>query len=713
MTGLLPLDDPRAADRSRTGTKAATLAKLAQAGFPVPDGIVITADVSPELLRQVLDLYGDTPLAVRSSAHAEDLPDSSFAGQYETVLDVRGPEALEAAIRRCRASAESAAVNAYRARRGVDDRRSMAVLVQRLVAADAAGVALGADPITGDRTRALVSAVRGDGARLVSGEAEPEDWEITTGASHRRSSRGVLTAGQAEAVAATLREAERLLGPPLELEWALAGDALFVLQARPMTGLADQPVWAAPLRGAWFRSIRLGEWLPEPVTPLFATWPLERMEERFHSRQSAEAGIRPPAPLHVLVHGWYFHSPIGSGRQTLLFRGLVRRPRFALATLLGSLRPDLSDRLAFARLARGWQSRVLAPYRRLVADGGRRVDEAGPAELVRMVDGLASAAGEFLWSMVLFGGAAWRAEVALARFHHRHLRVAAASHQTLLRSPRPPRTPDHAVHSLDWIRETLGELRPSGPEWTGGDLAVERRAAESACLRALAGRPRLAARFTALLGVARRYASLREEHTAWFTLAWPLLRRCVRRLGQTLDLHDDLFFLVRTELDAVLATGDLADYRERARERRTEWEARRRLHVPLVVGRPPFLLARMLLSVPRFLRADPARTGVLSGTAASPGRATGPARVLRDPTAVDGVRPGDVLVVAAAVPALTPLLDRVAALCVDSGGVAAHASVIAREYGVPAVMGLGDATRRLTDGTLVTVDGTAGTVELH
>jgi pyruvate,water dikinase len=122
----------------------------------------------------------------------------------------------------------------------------------------------------------------------------------------------------------------------------------------------------------------------------------------------------------------------------------------------------------------------------------------------------------------------------------------------------------------------------------------------------------------------------------------------------------------------------------------------------------------VLLSSPKVARpAVPAAEGALRGTPASPGSAAGPVRVVRDPADADVVQPGDILVVAAATPALTSVFDRIAALCVDTGSVAAHASLVAREYGIPAVTGLGDATSRLTDDMWVFVDGTAGIVNVR
>ena len=158
------------------GTKAAHLAELAQAGFPVPDGLVLTTgafdqflatlgpDISPEAviaaplptdvadaLLAAASALGDVLLAVRSSGTGEDLTGASFAGQYETVLDVRGSEALLAAVRRVFVSAFSPRVTAYRTAHGQHTVAGMAVLVQRQVKASAAGVAFTANPLTGNR----------------------------------------------------------------------------------------------------------------------------------------------------------------------------------------------------------------------------------------------------------------------------------------------------------------------------------------------------------------------------------------------------------------------------------------------------------------------------------------------------------------------------------------------------------------------------------
>ena len=433
---------------------------------------------------------------VRSSATAEDLDGASFAGLYETVLDVTGAEAIAGAVRQCWASVVSARVRCYEIGGGAQAAR-MAVLVQRLVRAECAGVAFTAHPVTGDRSQVVVSAVAGLGEKLVGGSETGEEW-LVRGRRVRGAGR-VLDAGRAREIAALARQVEAHFGGPQDIEWAVAQGQLFLLQARPMTALPRQVRWEAPVGGGWLRNFRIGEWLPEPVTPLFESWFLERCEARFCEEHRPVLGFVPRPPVHVLVNGWYFHSPFGAGGAGLLLRGLLRKPRahFAFMTVDGS--PARADRVIAMPHARRWRESLLPSYRTLV-DGAEAVLASGDrAAVIALVDALADLAGAYLWSIAMVAGFAWKVETSLARFCRKHLAAALPDgHQVLvagLEAPAP--VPAHAVHSLDWFRPTVGELARAGG--AGREQAVaperharlqeQRKAAESACRQMLAGRP--------------------------------------------------------------------------------------------------------------------------------------------------------------------------------------------------------------------------------
>jgi phosphoenolpyruvate synthase/pyruvate phosphate dikinase len=186
---VVDLAEARALDVAAIGAKAASLARLAAASFPVPPGLVVTPDAEmrwEEALPRLLEAAGGSGagrFAVRSSGTAEDLEDASFAGQYETILGVTLDD-LPEAVSKVFGSADASRVSAYRDARGKassgNTRPRMAVLVQAMVEADAAGVAFTANPLTGKRNEVVITAVRELGERLVSGAAVGDEWWCAT-----------------------------------------------------------------------------------------------------------------------------------------------------------------------------------------------------------------------------------------------------------------------------------------------------------------------------------------------------------------------------------------------------------------------------------------------------------------------------------------------------------------------------------------------------
>jgi pyruvate,water dikinase len=735
VLAVLPLDSLAEGAASRVGGKAATLASLARAGFPVPDGFVVgpEADVESTRVRakisEALEALGGGAVAVRSSARSEDLADASFAGQYESVLGAQGIDALCAAIRTVRASAATSRVERYRADRSAGEAESIPVLVQTMVPAETAGVAFTADPLTGARDVTVVSAVPGLGDRLVGGQEQPDEWAVRNGVA--TPTRTPPRASEPElvlAVAELVRRVEAVTGVPQDVEWAAAGGKIFLLQARPMTALPESVRWDPGQPGVWLRNFRLGEWLGDPVTPLFESWALARIEARLNQNLAATIGVPVPEPQHVIVNGWYFYGfniiPARPQQMLAMFvrhvlPGLIRRPRRAAMAF-----PPLAP-FGVGLYEREWREIVRPAYRRLVDEARRDVESADGQRLMRIVDELGDAAGEYFTSIAMVGGYASKAELPLAQFFRQHLADhLGGSHLDLLTGlgGTRPEAADHAVQSLDWFVPTLAEagLAPDQSE-AGARYAAareRRQKAESAARATLADRPTLHKQFDTLLGTAQRYALLREELAPELTLGWPVLRRSVHRLGEllvgrgVLRVAEQIFFLTRDEVEAAL-DGSEADRSTVAEARRPEWERQRRLVPPLVLGEMPPMLARLLASAEEVVRGAAAarpRAGDLIGIPASPGRATGPARIVRTLDEFDRVRPGDVLVSPVTAPAWTALFGRIAAVVTDTGGVAAHASIVAREYGLPAVVGTGDATLRLRDGEPVEVDGSAGVV---
>src|SRR6266545_3179071 len=477
----------------------------------VPAGVVVTSAAEADwdqtcarLLQAAAELAGrqDQRFAVRSSATSEDLAGASFAGQYETVLDV-GLDQVPEAVRHVLDSAASARVSAYRqahSQAAVADPSGsgMAVLVQVMVAADAAGVAFTANPVTGDRGEVVVTAVRGLGERPVAGEATGDQWVVRDGQARcTRAVEQAINADQARQVAELARRVQAYFATPQDLEWAItdttgADVGLWLLQARPMTALPDPVAWTPPAAGYWMRNLRLGEWLPEPMTPLFADWLLERINHGELQATREHVGGALPFP-HAAINGWYYlATPPLSPRAILaaLVHGRGRLVRFLRYAVLGPSRdPVAADRHLLRRLAEQWREELLPRYRRLVQAGEQQAETASPERLAGIIDQVGAMAGEQLWSLEVVGGAAWKMEGALASFYRQHLAATVdASVQHLLAGlpGAQPELPAHAVQSLDWAHPTAGELgwRPPGPSDRHRELAARREALTAQCTAA-------------------------------------------------------------------------------------------------------------------------------------------------------------------------------------------------------------------------------------
>jgi phosphohistidine swiveling domain-containing protein len=644
------------------------------------------------------------------------MPSARSPASFETVLDVPLDD-VAPAVERVLTSGGAARAKGYA--RGAD--QAMAVIVQRLIRPRAAGVVFTADPVSGDRRAVVITAVRGTGDQLVSGTAFGDEWVLRDGvATLRRQPEKAISRAEVGVVADEARRIATARGTPQDIEWAIDADGrLWILQARPMTALPPDVSWEAPASGAYARSLRFGEWIADPVTPLFESWLVTAMEERFHARLLEEIGQRVPRPYHVVVNGWYFYTlnwmSVGALARSLptILPRLLRQPR-----RLAGVFPQTVRHSNLRLIEREWREDLRPRYQAAVSKAEDRVDSLPASELPALIDELASLAGEhFLWIAAL-AGAAYKMEINLAAFYRSHLMGAlGGSHLPLLAGFDLPADRDrHAVASLDWWHPPAPPAGTSVAADQHARVVETRQAAEAAAFQVLALTPRRLRSFRRLLAESQYLIPIREEQVRELTIAWPVMRRAVMRIGEVLVARgvmaapDDVFFLTRDEALNSLAGRRLATTVDVA-SRRSKREEQARLVAPLFVGRLGRIRRRMWDDYPRFFGASRSDRALVSGWPASPGRSSGPVRVIRGPQQFHELLPGEILVAPLTAPAWTPLFARAAAVVTDVGSAAAHASVIAREYGIPAVVGCGDATARLRTGTRVTVDGTTGNVE--
>jgi len=802
VTHVVPLRAVGRDDLASAGGKGANLGELVRAGFPVPAGFVVTTDayrmvapddsgealgeadaaatraafdavVVPDALRDAIaraytDL-GCGPVAVRSSATAEDLPGAAFAGQQDTYLNVVGEQAVIDAVRRCWASLWTDRAIAYRDKLGIAPGEvSMAVVVQSMVQAESAGVMFTADPVTGDRERIVVDANPGLGEAVVSGLVTPDHYVLDRRGRVRESTLGrreVVIRGAAgggvrresggpaerlpDLVLRTLARlgtaVARHFGTPQDIEWTYANGQVSLVQARPMTALPPPPI---RLNAAQRRlgSVLL-EYLPVRPYPIdMSTWVphgpaglmgkvvghfglRDTFDSLFRERDGVvEAFVLPsPRPSWAMLRAPYrvaslarrydparwtedprFVDFLARVREAadldvavLPWSRLIRVPRQALDLVepITGLRISYLPRtgLALLRLLL-----VLAMLRRTslfgdlilgaptrTADANRDLEAL--ASLVRDNPVLADVVRSMdLERLKEFDDFHAEFEGFLAEYGHRETAT------PILATPATwGETPETVLGLVKVLAAT--PPKPVDPS--------------SVAMRTLLSHPWLRragrrARITRWVQAARDGIAFREDSHFYFMLPLPILRRALLEIGRRLcDIGvlaepEQVFHLRLEELEPL---GDPAALPE---------VDRRRLR-SLVRSRSALReeLAGVRLIDPRLV--FPARDhgdALVSGTPASGGVVTGPVAVIRGAEEFAKLNGGDVLVCPYTNPSWTPLFQRAAAVVVDAGGIGSHAAIVAREYGIPAVMGTAVGTDVLTDGQVVTVDGDTGRV---
>lgn len=833
-------------DIDQAGGKGANLGELTRAGFPVPPGFVIVTDayrayvaehqladkiaalaaptdaaggyesaseqiralfadeISDVLRVEIADAYAplgeDVPVAVRSSATAEDLPEASFAGQQDTYLNVRGLDDLLLAVRDCWASLWTARALAYRARQGMDPAAvSLAVVVQHMVDAQAAGVMFTANPGNGHRDEAVISAAWGLGESVVSGSvntdnvvvrksdgtvlsSETANKAVMTVRAEQRTQeqpvppdqrqQSVLSESDAAELAAYGTRIESHYGIPQDIEWARADGQFFIVQARPITALpeAEGPMptdWTVTEPTAMYVRASIVEQLPDPLSPLFADMidgaVTRSLQSVFRELLGGEDLIRDDDVGLPTINGYAYYRYSRSG----MYRLAWKTPKALRAVLNGGTKER-------------WRIYSHPRYRRIVSDWtARDLSQMSTGQLLAGVQELVEAAAEYYTAVQTIIPAAASSEVVFTRFYdavvrgkddppaqvfvlgfdsvpiraekslydlaswsrdhpelaeslrtmssQQFLEQAAGStdpiwHEWHSRFEAHLSTYGHTIYNLDFMNPVpaddpiplLETLRffVSGkgvdPYERQRRFATRRDKATAMVLARLD--PVRAKGFRPLLHWAQSNAPIREDALADVGLAWPQVRRMLREIGQRLQqagvisTPEDVFWLHRTEIDE--ERGSLADQVE---QRKALWRGQRRATPPQLLPKGGWgdMWRRWLPAASEDQTSD-----VIKGIGGSMGTITAPARVLGGPQDFGQMQPGDVLVASITTPAWTSLFAMASGVVTDIGGPLSHSSIVAREYGIPAVLGTAVATRRIHSGQMIKVDGDAGTVTL-
>ncbi|RBI60435.1 pyruvate, phosphate dikinase [halophilic archaeon] len=887
---VVTLNHPAATDRALVGGKGANLARLVEAGLPVPDGFCVTtlaywelidddsvdallddpsnldpadtevlADVGsalrariesqvvPPSIREAIENAlanieaeggSETAYAVRSSATAEDLPDASFAGQQETFLNVRGADEIIDRIRDCMASLFTDRAIAYRARNDIPHKEvALAVVIQRMVTSDAAGILFTADPQTGHRRVTTIEAGTGLGEALVSGEVNADTIRVDTrtgeildyevgdqGLAVQPLEKGgtetvelddrddrVLSDEQVRTLVERGTEIEALFECPQDIEWCLADGDFYIMQARPITSLFPLPTpepdddrlhvylsfghvqafaEAMPplVRDVWMAYIRL--WMTEFGMDLDTRWFVEaggrlyidmttllrvgilrrripdqlaemsesvgaafedllaRRGEEFRSERTAHdtlaalprfagmvgRGIRMGLPIMSSLFSGFFGAFVGEpnspereetkwtawGQDVAAW---VHTPDTPVERVHAAF--DLSEEaihyppigpLFAALAAEQWLQGLFPDTPEDVND----VAKGLPADLVTRINlGLGDLADvardhpEVIEALredasleeieACEGGKAFRAALDeyLEEFGHR------AAGEIDVSRPRWRENPSGLLATVraNLEHEHEGEHRKHLRKMKREAKAAAERLEERADHGLLGPiRKRLVRR---LIRTYRGYIQTREYPKQGISHLFAAWHETFQETGERLvaegrlDDSDDVWLLRKDELLAALE-GDSIDVDLGARRAEFERHA--------AMDAPPVLTSEGEAPSADIERED-VPEGALVGTGVSSGVVEGIARVVRDPTE-ETVESGEILIARSSDPGWTPLFLNAAGMVVEVGTRMSHGAIVAREYGLPAVVSVPEATRRIETGQRVRIDGTRGTVEI-
>ena len=881
-TSLIPFDSSNATLET-AGGKGLNLARLTRAGFSVPRGFILPTDAyrafvdannlagviaasiaglapgqagpleaasekiraafsagkmpveSDEAIRAAYAALGDhIPVAVRSSATAEDLPDLSFAGQQDTFLNVVGVDALCEAVIGCWSSLWTARAIGYRLRNQIaQEQTALAVVVQEMAQSDASGVLFTANPLTGLLSEAVIDATLGLGEALVSGQVEPDHYVVDTlsgkivsktlgqkkistrGKSgggvevieENAAARQALSDDEIRQVAALGQRVQQEYGTPQDIEWAFAGGQLFLLQARAITSLFPIPEISLDPLKVWF-SFGAVQGLLDPITPLGRD-----AVRNIMAGMGAKLGVRvTPETLDVFASAgeriWIkvsgvmghplgyrvmtvfmgFIEPgaaqivktlaadprLGAGAGKIRFSTMHRMGRFflpILARAIGNLlQPEkartsfdadidsylstahvapaadrfgrLANVAAFMRQQIGGVFPFLLPkfiaiFAPTMAALNLLIELAGEdrglaLEVTRgLPDNVTTQMDLALWATA----STLRADPESADMFR------ASDAPTLARRYFEGSLPSAAQAALGRFLEQygmrgVGEIDFGRARWREDPtdmirslqsyLQIDPSAApdvmfakgEAAAQQAIEKLAALARKQPGgwlkeklVRGAARRIRTLmsaRESPKFFAIRVMGVARKALLEAGAafveagTIERPDDLGFLALSELES-LSRNETRDWKALIAERRAAFDREmRRRQIP-----------RILVSDGRAFyegvgaETDDAET--ISGSPVSPGVVEGTVRVVFSPNETQ-LAPGEILVCPGTDPAWTPLFMTAGGLVTEVGGMMTHGSVVAREYGIPAVVGVHQATQRLKDGQKIRLDGTTGTI---
>ncbi|MBW4540805.1 MAG: glycerol-3-phosphate acyltransferase [Myxacorys chilensis ATA2-1-KO14] len=740
---VLSLDQPLQA--SKVGEKAATLAHLKGLGYPVPMGWVLLPGDDPQPLIELLQPSERTPLVVRSSAIGEDSELASAAGQYETILGITRQSDLLSAIAQCLASYDQPSAVRYRRDRNLPD-TSMVVLIQQQVRGAFSGVAFSRDPIARQGDAVLVEALPGSAERVVSGQVTPEsyqvlvselgsNWTLPDEMTLEVQGSGEVPLRLVQQVAYLARHLEaHYHGIPQDIEWSYDGQTLWLLQSRPITTLI--PIWTRKIAA---------EVIPGAIRPL--TWSINRpltcgvWGELFSlvlGQQAQGLDFNETATLHY-AHAYFNASLLGQtfrrmGLPPESLEFLTRGAKFSKPPIKSTLQnvPGLLKLVRRElRLEKDFQrddQRYFSPA--LTEFATHSATQLSTVEVLDRIDKILELLKRATYYSILapLSAALRRSILKVSEDELDNSRTpevaALRSLQAIATRAKQTGNLSHQL-SAEQLFEHLSETKQGRDvlaefdrfleqygylSEVGTDIAIPTWREDPKPIRevftqfyfhpiereVVPGRSRVQQRVDLKGKVTEVYSRL-LAHLRWSFVA---LEEQWLTLG-VLEQPGDIFFLKYDEIRHVAATSTFSRLIE---QRRSQFEQDRQLaQVPqLVYGDDP--------PEPKLETWQASQT--LQGIGASSGQKEGRIKIMKSLSTGISLDRDTILVVPYTDSGWAAILAQVGGLISEVGGKLSHGAIVAREYRIPAVMDIPNATTRLHDGQQVRIDGQRGRIEI-
>ena len=757
---IIPLN--KKLDHTKVGEKAANLSQLKSWGYNVPQGWVLPPGDDSQPLVSFLNPSKANPLVVRSSAIGEDSAAASAAGQYLSILNITSKLALETAILNCLASYSTPAAIRYRSDRNQED-SSMAVLVQKQIQGIFSGVAFSRDPVDQLNQGVIIEALPGNAVQVVSGQTTPQRYQVypqklnpQEQTSQLRDSviegRGDVPAHVLQRIAKVARELEkRYHGIPQDIEWTYDGNKLWLLQARPITTL--YPIWTRKIAA---------EVIPGIIRPL--TWSINRpltcgvwgdIFTVVLGNRAQGLDFKLTATLHY--QRAYFNATLlgeifrRMGLPTESLEFLTRGEKFTKPSLSSTLR-NLPGLLRLLKRELSLEKDFDRDYQLEFAQTLVQIDTQNPNELsttqlIDRVDKILLALKKVTYYSI-FAPLSLAIRQGLLKVNPgqldnsgtpeveaiNSLAILAANTRNLLPMDRLdsdscPSLFAHIAEITDgssildqfnqWL-ERYGYLSEAAT-----DIAIPRWQEDPRPVRELFARfllqgdgdkktqtpgaknwrIKLVQRRLNLKGVVTEIYSQLLAHLRWVFLA--IEKQWLA--AELLAVKGDIFFLEIGEIHRLITeenSGLSTQISQLISQRRSQFKADKKLAtVPyLVYGNTP---ASSFLPP-----TSPSPGQKLKGIGASPGIFMGRVKVVRNLRNIDDVNKETILVVPYTDSGWSPLLSQAGGLVAEVGGSLSHGAIVAREYGIPAVMDIHDATQIFKDGQQILIDGQLGIVEI-